>query len=129
MASIERILIVGGGIAGLTVARAFHHQGFQAELVERSPSWQVTGAAIQLHPNGMRILHALGLGEAVEQAGAVVCYRMYCDQNGEVLCQANLEEVWSNLVLVLPSIVLGSRRFCLQVLPLSPTGSIPRSHP
>jgi 2-polyprenyl-6-methoxyphenol hydroxylase-like FAD-dependent oxidoreductase len=97
MASIERILIVGGGIAGLTVARAFHHQGFQAELVERSPSWQVTGAAIQLHPNGMRILHALGLGEAVEQAGAVVCYWMYCDQNGEVLCQANLEEVWSNL--------------------------------
>ena len=94
MANIERILIVGGGIAGLTLARAFHHQGFRAELVERSPSWQATGAAIQLHANGMRILHALGLGEAVEQAGAVVRHWMYCDQDGEVLCQTNLEELW-----------------------------------
>jgi 2-polyprenyl-6-methoxyphenol hydroxylase-like FAD-dependent oxidoreductase len=94
MANIERILIVGGGIAGLTLARAFHHQGFRAELVERSPSWQATGAAIQLHANGMRIVHALGLGEAVEQAGAVVRHWMYCDQDGEVLCQTNLEELW-----------------------------------
>ena len=39
MAHIERILIVGGGIAGLTVARALHRQGFTAELVERSPVW------------------------------------------------------------------------------------------
>ncbi|HEY6408157.1 MAG TPA: FAD-dependent oxidoreductase, partial [Ktedonobacteraceae bacterium] len=94
MANIERILIVGGGIAGLTLARALHQQGFRAEMVERSPSWQATGAAIQLHPNGMRILHALGLGEVVEQAGAVVRHWMYCDQNGEVLCQTDLEAVW-----------------------------------
>jgi 2-polyprenyl-6-methoxyphenol hydroxylase-like FAD-dependent oxidoreductase len=63
-------------------------------LVERSPSWQATGAAIQLHANGMRIVHALGLGEAVEQAGAVVRHWVYCDQDGEVLCQTNLEELW-----------------------------------
>ncbi len=94
MANIERILIVGGGIAGLTLARAFHHQGFRAELVERSPSWQATGAAIQLHANGMRILHALGLGEAIEQAGAAIHHWMYCDQFGEVLCQIDLAEIW-----------------------------------
>lgn len=94
MAHIERILIAGGGIAGLTLARALHRQGFRAELVERSPSWQATGAAIQIHANGMRLLHALGLGEAVEQAGAVVRHWIYCDQRGEVLCQADLEAVW-----------------------------------
>jgi len=40
MANIERILIVGGGIAGLTLAIALHRQGFRAELVERSTAWQ-----------------------------------------------------------------------------------------
>jgi 2-polyprenyl-6-methoxyphenol hydroxylase-like FAD-dependent oxidoreductase len=94
MANLERILIVGGGIAGLTVARAFHHQGFRAELVERSPGWHAIGAAFQLHANGMRIMHALGLGEAVEQAGAVVRHWMYCDQDGEVLFETDLEDLW-----------------------------------
>jgi len=72
MAHVERILIVGAGIAGLTLAAALHQQGFRAELVERSPTWHATGAGILLHANGMRVLQALGLGEAVEQAGAVV---------------------------------------------------------
>ena len=94
MATIERVLIVGGGIAGLTAAIALHRQGFRVELVERSPGWHATGAAIQIHANGMRILHALGLGEAVEQAGAVVRHWIYCDQQGEVLCEANLMEIW-----------------------------------
>jgi len=37
MATVERILIVGGGIGGLTLAAVPHRQGFAAELVERSP--------------------------------------------------------------------------------------------
>ena len=32
MADIERILIVGGGITGLTVATALYRQGFEPEL-------------------------------------------------------------------------------------------------
>ena len=42
MATLVRILIVGGGIAGLTLATALHRQGFTAELVERSPTWQAS---------------------------------------------------------------------------------------
>jgi FAD-dependent urate hydroxylase len=97
MATLERILIVGAGIAGLTLARAFHHQGFRAELVERSPEWQATGAAIQLHANGMRILHALDLGEEVEQAGTVIRHWLFCDQDGEVLFDTDLEELWDEV--------------------------------
>ena len=39
MATVEHILIVGGGIAGLTLPTALHQQGFSPELVERSPEW------------------------------------------------------------------------------------------
>ena len=36
MADFDRILIVGGGIAGLSLATALHRQGYTPELVERS---------------------------------------------------------------------------------------------
>jgi 2-polyprenyl-6-methoxyphenol hydroxylase-like FAD-dependent oxidoreductase len=97
MANIERILIVGGGIAGLTLATALHRQGFKTELVERSSSWHAAGAGILLHANGMRILRALGLGEAVEQAGAIVRHWSFCDQHGKPLCDTDLEELWGKV--------------------------------
>ena len=70
--AIERILITGGGIAGLSLATALHRQGFAAELVERSKEWPAIGAGINLPANGVRTLRALGVGKAVEQAGAVI---------------------------------------------------------
>ena len=72
MAHVEQVLIVGGGIAGLTLATALSQQGFKAELVERNPVWHTVGAGIMVQANGMRVLRALGLGAAVEQAGVVV---------------------------------------------------------
>src|SRR5260370_17481729 len=97
MANVERILIVGGGIAGLTLATALHRHGFRAELVERSPVWHATGAGILLHANGVRVLRALGVGKAVEQAGAVVRRWGFCDQQGEVLCDTDLEAMWGEV--------------------------------
>ena len=46
MARPERILIAGGGIAGLTLAMALRRLGFEPVLVERSTSWEVVGAGI-----------------------------------------------------------------------------------
>src|SRR5262249_59266908 len=56
MAQADRILIVGGGIAGLALATAVRRQGLAAEVVERSPTWPVVGAGIALHANGGRPL-------------------------------------------------------------------------
>jgi 2-polyprenyl-6-methoxyphenol hydroxylase-like FAD-dependent oxidoreductase len=97
MAQVERILIVGGGIAGLTLATALHQQGFRAELVERSHEWQVVGAGIAVQPNGMRVLRALGLGPAIEEAGTVIEQWDFCDQAGAVLCATDLKELWGEV--------------------------------
>jgi glycine/D-amino acid oxidase-like deaminating enzyme len=48
MADIELILIVGGGIAGLSVATALHRQSFHPELVEHSMACPAIGAGIRL---------------------------------------------------------------------------------
>jgi FAD-dependent urate hydroxylase len=97
MATIERILIVGGGIAGLTLATALHQRGSSPELVERSPEWPAIGAGIMLQANGLRVLRALGLAAAVEQAGAVVRHWAWCDQQGELLCDTNLVDMWGEV--------------------------------
>src|SRR5262245_38592291 len=97
MAHVERILIVGGGIAGLTLATALHQHGFTAELIECSPSWHAVGAGIAVQPNGIRILRALGMGAAIEQAGTVIRHWDFCDQQGEVLCETDLEGLWRDV--------------------------------
>ena len=56
MARIETILVVGGGVAGLTAATALHRQGFTTELVERQQTWHALGAGFLVHANGMRML-------------------------------------------------------------------------
>ena len=97
MATVERILIVGGGIAGLTLANALHQQGFSPELVERSPEWPAIGAGIMLQANGLRVLRALGLAAAVEEAGAIVRHWAWCDQDGDVLSDTDLTGVWGRV--------------------------------
>jgi salicylate hydroxylase len=55
------ILIVGGGIGGMTAALALARAGFPAHIVERSPEFGEIGAGIQLAPNALRILDGLGV--------------------------------------------------------------------
>jgi 2-polyprenyl-6-methoxyphenol hydroxylase-like FAD-dependent oxidoreductase len=96
MAKIETILVVGGGVAGLTAAAALHLYGFTTELVERRQSWHTVGAGFLVHANGMRMLLSLGLAAGVENAGAVVRRWHFCDQFGEVLSETDLESLWGD---------------------------------
>jgi FAD-dependent urate hydroxylase len=45
----------------------------------------------------MRMLHAVGMGAAVEQAGTVIRRWGFCDQQGEVLCETDLEALWGDV--------------------------------
>ena len=97
MADIERILIVGGGIAGLSVATALHRQGLTPELVERSTTWPAVGAGINLPANGVRVLRALGVGEAVDRTATVIRRWGFFDQQGALLCETDLEDLWRDV--------------------------------
>ena len=55
------ILVIGGGIGGMTTALALAQAGFDAHIVERSPEFGEIGAGIQLAPNALRVLDGLGV--------------------------------------------------------------------
>lgn len=61
----RRVLIVGGGIAGLAAARALNAAGHDVVLVERSGTWRPAGAALTLARNAMAVLDDVGVGAAV----------------------------------------------------------------
>ncbi|MDQ7985435.1 NAD(P)-binding protein [Pseudomonas sp. G34] len=56
-----RVLIVGGGIAGLAVARALQLQGFGADLIEHRADVPQAGTGLYLPGNAARALQAPGL--------------------------------------------------------------------
>lgn len=55
------VVVVGGGIAGLTAALCFARAGFAVEVLERAPRLTEAGAGLQLSPNALRVLGRLGL--------------------------------------------------------------------
>jgi FAD-dependent urate hydroxylase len=90
----ERILIVGGGIAGLTAAVALRARGFDPELIERAPAWRTVGLGITLQPNAMRLLRALRVAASIESAGAGLRRFRYLTREGHTLAEIDLDQLW-----------------------------------
>jgi len=67
----RRVCIVGGGIGGLTAALAFQARGAEVQVFEQAEDFTEVGAGIQITPNGMRVLDALGLGPFMSRIGVV----------------------------------------------------------
>jgi len=93
----ERILIAGGGIAGLTLATALSRVGLDAELVERDTEWRTVGAGIAVQPNGVRVLRGLGLGPALDAGGTRIDRWLFRDQDGVVLSEIEMHAVWGDI--------------------------------
>ncbi|HEY7290038.1 MAG TPA: FAD-dependent monooxygenase [Vicinamibacterales bacterium] len=121
MSNDRRILIVGGGIAGLTLAAALAKRGLSHEIVERSATWPTVGAGIAVQPNGVRIFEHLGLSDALIDAGIRIGRWRFCDQHGQVLCETDLDDVWAGV-----GPFIGVARRALHQVLLHSITSVPR---
>jgi salicylate hydroxylase len=65
MESPDNVAIIGGGIGGLAAALALLRRGLDVDVFEQSRELKEVGAGIQISSNGTRVLHALGLGQAL----------------------------------------------------------------
>ena len=65
------VAIVGGGIAGLSLALNLHKHGMRCRVFERAPEIRELGVGITLLPHAMREFAAFGLEDELVHAGAL----------------------------------------------------------
>ncbi|NVK59252.1 MAG: FAD-dependent monooxygenase [Rhodobacteraceae bacterium] len=61
----RRIVVAGGGIGGLAAALAFRQRGAEVLVLEQAEAITEVGAGIQVSPNGLRVIEALGLAQGL----------------------------------------------------------------
>lgn len=65
-------MIIGGGIAGLTLAISLRRHGIEAEIFEAAGALEPVGAGIWIAPNAMQRLNRLGLAAEIIAAGVEI---------------------------------------------------------
>lgn len=60
-----RVVVAGAGIAGLAFAAALHQAGIDCHVYEQAERLTEIGAGVQVAPNAARLLHRLGLSDAL----------------------------------------------------------------
>ena len=92
-----RVLIVGAGVAGLALARALQQRGITAEVVERMPEWEASGAGLYLPGNSVRALDELGIwAELAARANPIVRQR-FLDHRGRLLADIDVRRYWDGV--------------------------------
>ena len=84
--SDSKVIIVGGGIAGLTLANLLERLGIDYLLCEAHEQIAPdVGASIGLHPNGFRVLDQIGCYEKIMRLSAPADTIINRTEDGRVL--------------------------------------------
>jgi len=94
--SDRRVLVVGGGIAGLATLRAVAQRGITAHLVDRASGPPDAGLAINLPGNAVAALRALGVGDGLTGCGVPVRRREYRNARGRLFFAVDEVAFWGN---------------------------------
>jgi 2-polyprenyl-6-methoxyphenol hydroxylase-like FAD-dependent oxidoreductase len=85
MAKIEKVLIIGGGLAGMTLATALKRGGIEPVLIEIHPQWRVLGVGISVQGPTLRALKTIGVLDRCIAEGFGYSQVVNCDVNGKPL--------------------------------------------
>jgi salicylate hydroxylase len=88
------VIVVGGGIGGLSAAFALARKGLSVRVLERSAEFGEVGAGIQIAPNCTRILNSYGLLEEAKALGVLPVSMLMKDAlDGTVLTSLDLKDM------------------------------------
>ncbi len=79
------ILVVGGGIGGLTLALSLHAAGLKCRVLEAAPEILPLGVGINLMPHAGRVLTELGLKGALERLAVQPTDYAFFTRNGQLV--------------------------------------------
>ncbi|NDJ20916.1 NAD(P)-binding protein [Nostoc sp. B(2019)] len=89
---VKKVVIIGAGLGGLTVAIALRKQGIDAQVYEKAYSLRPIGAGLTLFPNGLNSLDAIapGIVESLEGAGSQTHTLNLRKSTGELIAQKSV---------------------------------------
>jgi 2-heptyl-3-hydroxy-4(1H)-quinolone synthase len=90
------ILIIGGGIGGLSVARELALRGIKATVLERAPQLNPVGAGIIMNPNAMGVLERNGLADEVRRDSWPYLARETRDERGRLLATRDYQPLYES---------------------------------
>lgn len=90
MPTASNVLIVGGGISGMTLALGLKKAGICCEIVEINSQWTVLGVGIALQGPALRALRTIGLLNECVERGFGYSHFTICDADGRVTGRVEL---------------------------------------
>ena len=90
------IIVVGGGIGGLSLARELARAGIGVVVLERAPKLGAVGAGIIMNPNAMAVLEANGLASCVRARSAPYLARDTFDHRGRRLATRDYRPLYAD---------------------------------
>lgn len=88
MTQVNKILIVGGGIGGQSVAIALKKAGFEPEIIELHQEFNVYGVGIIQQANALRALDAIGVADEAIRRGSPYGKVKLCIPTGQQIGEA-----------------------------------------
>ena len=85
MSKIRRVLVVGGGVGGLTAATALAQRGVEVVLIERRPAFDGPGIGLGQPANALRVYAALGVLPEILSTGFVYDHMDIYDPNRQLI--------------------------------------------
>src|SRR5215467_6495348 len=80
-----KVIIVGGGVGGLTVGLMLHARGIDCEIYEQSETIRELGVGINTLPHAIKELAELGLLEALDRVAIRTTELIYTNRFGQEL--------------------------------------------
>jgi 2-polyprenyl-6-methoxyphenol hydroxylase-like FAD-dependent oxidoreductase len=89
----NKILILGGGIAGLTTAIALHRKNMDFMVYEAVPEIKAIGSGITLAGNAMKVLEQLQVADQVKSRGHLITSMIIQDEKGNYISALDTRKI------------------------------------
>ena len=113
MRCVDRVLVVGGGVSGMSLAICLQQTGIAADIVEINPTWGTYGAGISLTGPALRAFKRLGVLDRVEREGFCSMAPSFAIVPARFFSQPQLFAHW---VTIFPIAAASCVRCCMSIL-------------